>query len=214
MGPGTAFAWQHDARRQPDGTLTLFDNAADPKTEEYSRVLVLDVDPETKKATLVRSYAHPKRLSAGSQGNAQFLPDGHVFVGWGAQPYFTEFTKDGTVLFAGEFGSGAGADSYRVYRFEWSGRPGGRPDALVTRGESGKLTVSASWNGATEIRRWQVLAGRDANHLQLVKTVPKGGFETPIVVETEQPFIGVRALDDRESILGSSRAVVVPTEND
>jgi Arylsulfotransferase (ASST) len=213
MGRGTAFAWQHDARRQPDGTLTLFDNAADPKTEEYSRVLVLDVDPETKKATLVRSYAHPKRLSAGSQGNAQFLPDGHVFVGWGAQPYFTEFTKDGTVLLAGEFGSGAGADSYRVYRFEWSGRPGGRPDALVTRDESGKLTVSASWNGATEIRRWQVLAGRDANHLQLVKTVPKGGFETPIVVETEQPFVGVRALDDRESILGSSRAVVVPTGN-
>ena len=214
MGPGTAFAWQHDARRQPDGTLTLFNNAADPKTAPYSRVLQLDVDTETKQATLVRSYTHPKRLSAGSQGNAQFLPDGHVFVGWGAQPYFTEHASDGTVLFSGEFGSGAGADSYRVYRFEWTGRPGGRPDAVATRGANGELTVYASWNGATEIRRWQVLAGRDANHLQLVKTVGKGGFETPIVVETDQPFVGVRALDDRESILGSSRALAVPVESD
>ena len=214
IGPGAEFTWQHDARRQPDGTLTLFDNAADPKTAEYSRALVLEVDPETKQATLVRSYAHPKRLSAGSQGNAQFLANGHVFVGWGAQPYFTEFAKDGTVLLAGQFGSGAGADSYRTYRFPWNGNPGGRPAALATRDESGKLTVYASWNGATEIRRWQVLAGRDANHLELLKTVAKGGFETPIVVATDQPYIAVRALDDRESILGSSRAIAVPTEND
>jgi hypothetical protein len=26
MGPGTRFANQHDARRQPDGTITIFDN--------------------------------------------------------------------------------------------------------------------------------------------------------------------------------------------
>ena len=26
MGPGTRFAYQHDARRQPDGTITIFDN--------------------------------------------------------------------------------------------------------------------------------------------------------------------------------------------
>ena len=33
MGPGTRFAWQHDARRRPDGTITLFDNGAEPKVE-------------------------------------------------------------------------------------------------------------------------------------------------------------------------------------
>ena len=30
MGPGTAFGYQHDARRRPDGTLTLFDDEAPP----------------------------------------------------------------------------------------------------------------------------------------------------------------------------------------
>ena len=33
MGAGASFAWQHDARRQPDGTLTVFDNGATPAVE-------------------------------------------------------------------------------------------------------------------------------------------------------------------------------------
>ncbi|MGZ8794209.1 MAG: arylsulfotransferase family protein, partial [Gaiellaceae bacterium] len=30
LGPGVGFAWQHDARRLPDGTISLFDNSATP----------------------------------------------------------------------------------------------------------------------------------------------------------------------------------------
>ncbi len=37
MGPGTPFAYQHDARRQRDGTITIFDNGASPKVHEQSR---------------------------------------------------------------------------------------------------------------------------------------------------------------------------------
>ena len=85
MGPGTRFAWQHDARRRPDGTITLFDNGAEPRVEKRSRVLVLRVDPARRRTTLVRSYVHPRGVLAGSQGNAQFLPDGHVFVGLGSR---------------------------------------------------------------------------------------------------------------------------------
>jgi hypothetical protein len=33
LGPGVKFAWQHDARRQPDGTITVFDNGAAPPLE-------------------------------------------------------------------------------------------------------------------------------------------------------------------------------------
>jgi hypothetical protein len=210
MGPGTNFEWQHDARRQPDGTITLFDNGAEPKFEEFSRVLRLDVSPETRRARLVRSYVHPKKLLAGSQGSAQFLPDGHVFVGWGAMPYFSELAADGTVLFDGQFGV-EGADSYRAYRIEWTGRPGGRPAVAVASGESedGTVTVYASWNGATEIDTWQVLGGRDAHHLELVTTAPKDGFETTIEAKTDEPYVGVRALDARGAILGTSNAVAV-----
>src|SRR5439155_740698 len=104
MGQSTKFAWQHDARLQPDGTITLFDNGAAPPVEKFTRILVLKVDENAKTATLVRSYSHPKKLLVPFEGNAQFLPDGHVFVGWGAVPYFTEFDAQGHAVFDVSFG--------------------------------------------------------------------------------------------------------------
>src|SRR5207244_7139747 len=83
MGAGTRFAWQHDARRQANGTITLFDNGAAPPVEKFTRILVLRVDTKARKVFLLRSYRHPKRLLAPFEGNAQFLPNGDVLVGWG-----------------------------------------------------------------------------------------------------------------------------------
>src|SRR5205807_3943536 len=118
MGPGTRFAWQHDARRRPDGTITLFDNEAAPQAGPQSRGLVLRLDLRRKRAILVRSLVHRPRLLAATQGNVQLLPDGHYFVGWGARPYLTEFDPDGRVLFDARFGYRD--DSYRAYRFRWT----------------------------------------------------------------------------------------------
>jgi hypothetical protein len=126
LGPGARFAWQHDARRQPDGTVTVFDNGATPPVEKFSRVLVLRVDEATRRVTLVRSYYHPRRLLSPYEGNAQFLPNGHVFVGWGSNPDYTEFDERGRVVLDASFGRQGGkpgteADSYRAYRFDWTG---------------------------------------------------------------------------------------------
>src|SRR2546421_10648835 len=98
MKPGTTFEGQHDARRRPDGTITLFDNGAAPPIEKYTRILVLRVDTGAKTVTLLRSYRHPKRLLTPFEGNAQLLADGHIFVGWGANPYYTEFDRQGRGL--------------------------------------------------------------------------------------------------------------------
>jgi len=178
LGKGASFAWQHDIRRQPDGTLTLFDNAAahppDPNRSggPHSRVLVLRLDDATKRAELVRSYSHPKKLLSTSQGNAQFLLDGHVLVGWGSNPYVTEFDRAGNVLLDLRFGVGE-VDSYRAYRAGWVGHPTERPAVAL---EQGRAYVS--WNGATEVRRWRVLdpAGKT------LAEAAKRGLETTIAV--------------------------------
>src|SRR5262249_59101508 len=70
MGPDTRFAWQHDVRRQADGTITVFDNGAAPPVPKLTRILVLTLDIADKSATLVRSYHHPKRLLSPFEGNA------------------------------------------------------------------------------------------------------------------------------------------------
>jgi hypothetical protein len=97
MGPGTRFAFQHDARRQPDDTITIFDNGTTifhgkiPEAVEESRAIVLELDEEQMSATLVREYTHPDEQYAHAAGNVQLLPNGDVFVGWGRALVFSEW---------------------------------------------------------------------------------------------------------------------------
>jgi Arylsulfotransferase (ASST) len=212
LGPGVAFVWQHDARRQPDGTITIYDNGAAPPIHKFSRVLVLDVDEESKKATLLRSYAHPKKLLAPFEGNAQFLDNGNIFVGWGAWPYLTEFNRAGRVVFDVYFGSGKppgqDADSYRGYRFPWVGNPVEAPAIKVERAPGGWAVAYVSWNGATELAKWQVVGGPDAENLKpLGKPVPKGGFETAIPVPGSAAVYAVQAVDKDGLVLRRSAVV-------
>lgn len=205
MGPGTRFAWQHDAHLQPDGTVTIFDNEAAPALAKRSRVIVLRLDTERMTARLVRAYVHPQRLLSKHQGDAQFLADGHVVVGWGSEPYVTEFDDSGRVVFDAHFNKGA--DNYRAYRFRWTGRPADRPAAAVREDGDGGSMVYASWNGATQVRRWRVLAGSDPAQLHLVAEAARNGFETAIQVAAKPGWVAVQALDGAGHVLGTSPAV-------
>ena len=50
--------------------------------------------------------------------------------------------------------------SYRAYRFPWNATPRARPDVAARRSGPTAASVYASWNGATDVVRWQVLAGQ------------------------------------------------------
>lgn len=206
MGEGTPFRLQHDARVHPDGYLSLFDNATENADSGIqSRGMVLDLDEEEMTATLVREYLHPEEIVSVSQANTQVLPNGNVFVGWGSAPVSSEFTEDGELLFDARFPSGV--NSYRAYREVWTGQPIDPPDVLAEAGMAGTVTIFASWNGATEVASWQVLAGPEAAQLQQATSAPRDGFETTIPVESAEPYFAVQALDASGSVLGTSEAV-------
>ena len=204
MGPGTQFEWQHDARLQPDGTYTLFDNASSPKEESQSRALRLKLDMQTMSATLVTSYTRTPPLLAGSQGNMQVLPSGNVVVNWGDQGDFSEFTSSGQMIFDAKLPGNV--QSYRAFRNDWVGQPTDPPSVAVS-GTSGDLTVYASWNGATKVASWQVLGGSTPTQLSPVAEAPAKGFETSIAASTSLPYVAVRALDSSGQVLGTSAAV-------
>jgi hypothetical protein len=69
------------------------------------------------------------------------------------------------------------------------------------------VTLYASWNGATEVETWEVLAGPALDSLEPAGSVPRTGFETAIAVSTGAALVGVRALNGAGDILGTSRAV-------
>ena len=124
MAPGTLTRYQHDARRRPDGTLTIFDNGAEGESER-SRAIVVKLDESTMTAGLVSEYVHTGRPLSVTQGNMQTLPNGNAFVGWGSEPGFSEFHEEGELLFDANFPPGV--ESYRAFLFPWVGRPGDRP---------------------------------------------------------------------------------------
>jgi hypothetical protein len=204
LGAGAHFAWQHDARWRSDGALTLFDNSAFPPVRKHSRALALKLDASAHTATLLSARTHPRGLLAATQGSVQELPGGDAFVGWGSQRYFTEFSPAGGVLWDARLS--IGYESYRAYRMPWVGRPFTTPRVGVARLHGGGMNVYASWNGATEIASWEVLAGSAPNALAPVRSFPKTSFETRIPVTGTARYVAVRARDAAGAVLGTSPA--------
>jgi hypothetical protein len=204
MGEGTQPAYQHDLRPSPNGELSLFDNGAQPTVYEESRGLVLATNMDDMSVEVVREYLHPDHISAGSQGNMQILPDGNVFIGWGSEPIASEFAADGTLLLDLRI-AGEEMHSYRAYRFEWVGMPTELPAMAVELGTGGELTLYASWNGATELAAWQVLAGDSEDDLAPVgDPAPRTGFETTIPIASDASAFAVQALDATGEVLAAS----------
>jgi Arylsulfotransferase (ASST) len=212
LGPGAAPAWQHDARQQPDGAITFFDNGAFPAVHPQSRAIELALDPTTRTATLVRSYEHQNALVAGSQGNVQALAGGDWMVGWGQAGYLSEVTPTGEVLFNAHLPPDW--ESYRTFALPWSGQPAEPPALAVVAGSGGGgspagATVYASWNGATEVASWRVLAGSSSQALAPVAAAAKSGFETaiPLAGVAVGRYFAVQALAASGAVLGTSPTI-------
>jgi hypothetical protein len=132
-----------------------------------------------------------------------------MFIGWGRAPVFSEFSKDGRLLFSASFPSVFSPTdaSYRAFRFPWSGQPDEDPTVATETGSDDKVKVYASWNGATEVATWEVLAGPGPDRLEPVGSAPREGFETDIKVQTAEPYVSVRARNSAGKLLGTSKAV-------
>ncbi|HTR73506.1 MAG TPA: arylsulfotransferase family protein, partial [Solirubrobacteraceae bacterium] len=218
MGPGTGTAWQHDMRWQPDGTITIFDDGDFPKVHSQSRAIRERIDWRTKTVSLVARYVRSPPLLAGSQGNDQVLAaagpsngssggstsGGDSFVGWGERPYFSEFGPSGQALFDAHLPFPD--QSYRAYTYPWTGTPASPPSIAVSPGSGEAATVFASWNGATGVSAWRVLAGPSPAQLAPIANAQRTGFETAIPVQSAAGDFAVQALGPAGQVLGTSPA--------
>jgi arylsulfotransferase ASST len=207
VGGGAAFAWQHDARLMNPAQggygqnvkLTLFNNNASGSTENPSAGMVLSLNTISRQARLVRADHHDPPLSAAVMGSMQVLPNGNALVGWGSEPYFSEYSPSGHPLLDVRW-PGADASYRALFTNTWIGTPH-YPPSGAARGS----TVYASWNGATEVSRWEVLAGPSAQHLRVVATHSRAGFETAVNLTRTYRVYEVRALGGSGRVLGTSR---------
>ena len=206
LGSGARFYWQHDAEFQPGGLISVFDNGSDPPKEKQSRGLVLRLDMAKHTVRLVRQFVNPtKNLLAESQGNTVSLPGANWLLGYGRLPNFTEFDAAGHVLLDATLGSNV--QDFKTFLSPWSGQPASPPSLAVQPAGAGSVTVAASWNGATSVASWRVLAGSSPSTLAPVVTASTTGFEATIAAHTQGPYFAVQALDDSGTILGTSAMV-------
>jgi Arylsulfotransferase (ASST) len=124
---GDIFAWQHDINGHGDGIYTVFDNesAGTGNTGQgataqldHSRAVTIKLDEHSHRATLLSSDNEPDGQLASSQGNAQLLPAGATFVGWGNLNAVSEFDRHGQLIYDARFRSGT--NSYRAYLLNWA----------------------------------------------------------------------------------------------
>jgi Arylsulfotransferase (ASST) len=202
MGSGTNFEWQHDARMIGQ-TLSVFDDAGLPQEEPQSSAKEILVNRTALTATLQHVFTHSPQLLAGSQGNAQTLSNGNLFVGWGSEPDFSEYSSSGKQIFNGSFP--LGVTSYRAYRYHWSGQPKVPPAMANSPGGTGAVTVWSSWNGATTVGGWRVLGGPKSNSLHVLDAhTGSQGFETRVVLHSEPRYFAVQALGSKGKVIATS----------
>lgn len=201
FGSDEGISYPHDVRSTGTG-VSIFDNG-NQKNPQFSRGVVYDLDPASGTATLVREFRNrPNDSFAATRGSMRLLEDGSASIGWGGLGVVTEMRATGDETFEATLSAG----TYRIVRQEWTGRPTAPPAVAVTT-SGGTRRVHASWNGATEVASWQVLAGTDPARLSAVTTAARTGFETAIPVTGSPRFVAVRALDDDGRALGRSAAI-------
>lgn len=207
--PDWRFCGQHDARRAKGG-ITLFDNGTRAGCPKHAaRALRFRLDPAHRRAELVSSLSSAIVDGFGyypwGLGSVRSLPRGHTLVSWGSIPRVTEQTPSGHVVFDVRLRS----NTYRAVRSVWYGRPA-EPPLVAARHRGAGTDVWASWNGATNVHSWRVLAGPAPDRLQRVQPRARwADLETAIRLRTRPAYVAVRALDAGGHILGASAPVQV-----
>ncbi len=210
LGPKADFQWQHDVTLQPGNVVTMFDDHCCQLTSggtyvsasAPSRGLTLKLDLRAHTATRVTDYGVDLQIDSDYMGDEQPLPNGNVMVGWGSTPYISEYTRSGTQIFGAIL---PGEDlTYRALVEPWVGLPL-TPPAGAARTSAGRTTVYASWNGATQVASWQVLAGPSAAALAVVASAKRSGFETAIPLSRAYATFELRALNAAGRVIGTSK---------
>lgn len=103
------FSYQHDARRLPNGNISVFDNGTQ-RTPQWSRGAEYEVNEEKKTCRLVWQYRKTPDLYAGVQGSMQTLSNGNRVIAWGSalsnnRTIVSEVASNGDVVFEAELPS-------------------------------------------------------------------------------------------------------------
>jgi hypothetical protein len=158
--------------------ISFLDNGSDDyrNTSSTSAGMIVSLDHQTNTSIVLKRFEAPGMgLYSSSQGNAQVLPNGNVFIGWGSNASVSEHTGDGSVAYFASF-QDKNAMNYRAFKGNWKATPSAPPKLVAQASSSNSpVTLWASWNGATEYNSW---SNTESGPMQFLGSAPKQGFQT------------------------------------
>lgn len=212
------FHWQHHARWVDTSTrtqLSIFANMGEDD-DTYSRGVLMFIDEDAMTADLVTLFYNTNETRSKYKGSLQCLNcsnfDTNWFLGYGSQPNFSELTSDGTVVLDVQFAVNDVIGSYRAFKYPlsgWVGKPLTSPNISWDTSDE---KVYLSWNGATEIAKWQLYTADNVNSIDwtMLTSAAKVGFETVIdmasIKKKLSTYVRGKALDSNGNELGYTDA--------
>ncbi len=204
LGPGVQLVAPEEAQMLPGERLAIYDGGA--ARGSAPRGVIVQLEPSAKTASLApggelrADGGGPRNVG---EGGLQALPGGGSLVGWGGLPGFTEFGPEGAVVYEARFPHSE--VGYRVRRAPWQGTPAAPPNVVASTNAT-STTVYASWNGATGVSAWRLLAGASPAALEPVATAPVSGFETAISTQPSA-YVQAQALGPAGEVLSESKTI-------
>lgn len=213
------FTRQHDIRYRGQNEthliVSILDNAkgidhTHQPSYPYSRGLLLAINEKEMTYSIELQIDHPMTDDRYSwrRGNYQVLPNGNIFMGWSEQGVQSEHSADGELLMEAIFAVDW-LGTYRQYKYPFVGLPKTLPDINSRVSSSDNITntttVHVSWNGATEVRTWELWKANIVGHaVERLTSAAKKGFETKIEHTGYVPRVVVKGLDANGKLLGKS----------
>jgi hypothetical protein len=149
-------SYQHDIRVLPNGNYTVFDNGNyhDPP---FSRALELSVDTTNWTVTKVWEFRNTPDYFTWAMGNVQRLPNGNTLINWAwfGLPKVMEVRPDGSKAFEMDFVDEH--DSYRTFRFPWSGKAA--VPYLIIEPHEDYITLLFNKFGDTDVSGYRIYGG-------------------------------------------------------
>lgn len=204
---------------QTDDTevITFMDNGGDGPymTSDYSSSLVVLLDKRAMVANVTKRWIRPDREVTTARGNFQLLPNGNAFTGWSENCKISEHSWDGELLMEAEF-AGHRFVTYRTWKSNFTGMPSDPPDLRAfVYGLDARTSITVvyvSWNGATEVVRWDFYCVVDKEILLGSKN--KTGFETTFQIVGYKEKVLAEAVGADGSPMGRSMVHLTTVHED
>lgn len=195
-----------------DIRVTMFDDEnydVPPPTEDViSSGLELFLNDQAMTAVLGRRLFNNNTVEAPGLGSWQDQSNGNTFIGFATSPMISEYNSQNQEIYNLQYGFSS-PGSFRSYKFDgWHGTPFYPPKVVAQLDEDGSATVFVSWNGATDVVSWDVMANNGSGSLMKVASAAKGGFETAIIISTKGlKNFRVNAIGAQGAVLAQSQIV-------